>query len=1080
MTTSRLVRPRPDGRGAPLLDAGQRRVVDHPGGPLLVLAGPGTGKTTTLVETVVERVRRGLAPEQVLLLTFSRGAAHQLRERVTARLGRTTRGPIAMTIHAYAWALLRREQAGPPVRLLTGAEQDLEIGRLLRGELEDGAHRWPADLRPALGLTGFRAELRDLLLRAQERGLGGADLASLGRRLDLPAWVAAGGFLDDYEARFDLDPQHEVIDQAGLVVAAAALLEQDGPLRERERAAYGVVLVDEYQDTDPAQVRLLQALAGDGRDLVAVGDPDQSIYGFRGADVRGILEFHEHFPPGPGGGSPTTVELRTSRRAGTALLAASRAVAGRLPAGGLGRAFRDLVPDPASVPGDGSVEVLLTSSTTAEAAVVADVLRRAHLVDGLAWSEMAVLLRSTPRSSAGLRRGLLAAGVPVSVPVEEMPLAEEPVVTALLGLLSLALDPGSATEQDVLALITGPLVGADALAVRRLRRALREVSSTSPDVPDGAQGVSVSPKEVSGDPPVGARAPGPAVGTDVERLLLAAVADPAAAPGARARPALAPLLRLAGLLQAARAVDGTAEQVLWAVWQRSGLADRWEQESLAGGPRGARADRAIDAVVALFEAAERFVDRLPHLSALQLVADVRAQQVPGDGGSSRTPQNGTVRLLTAHAAKGLEWRLVVVAGVQEGVWPDLRLRGSLLATERLDEALEGSLQGAWSPGGVDRRAGLLVEERRLFYVAVTRARERLVVTAVDGGEGDDDRPSRFLAELGVDLPSVTSAVSRPLTATGILSELRRVAADHEDGALREAACRRIARLAAGRDAPVHPAAHPDAWWGVTGLSDDAPLVAPGELVTVSPSAVESFDTCSLRWFLQSAVGIARDSGPAQVVGSVVHALCELASGPDALDTTQVTARLDDVWPRLDLGAPWTARRRRQEGLSYFAKFIAWAAANPRELVGTELALSVPLGDDVELRGRVDRLERDAQGRAVVVDLKTGSKPKDEEVARHAQLGVYQLAVQLGAFVDQQLEETGGASLLQLKQTRKAMEQTQVALTEDVDPTWARATVERVVAGMRGSSFPPVVNQHCKTCPVQVCCPLWPRGEGLLG
>jgi superfamily I DNA/RNA helicase len=254
--------------GAPALDDAQRRVVEHPGGPLLVLAGPGTGKTTTLVEAVVHRVeQRGLTPEQVLVLTFSRKAAAELRERITARLGRTTRGALAMTFHSYAFALLRRELAvagGPALRLLSGPEQDLEVARLLDGEREDGGLRWPEHLRPALPLRGFRTELRDLLQRAQERGVDGPLLRALGGREGRPEWTAAGDFLDAYEGRFALDPSAEVLDHSGLVRAAAALLEDDDDLRRREREARAVVLVDEYQDTDPAQVRLLQALAGEG------------------------------------------------------------------------------------------------------------------------------------------------------------------------------------------------------------------------------------------------------------------------------------------------------------------------------------------------------------------------------------------------------------------------------------------------------------------------------------------------------------------------------------------------------------------------------------------------------------------------------------------------------------------------------------------------------------------------------------------------------------------------------------------------------------------------------------------------
>jgi superfamily I DNA/RNA helicase/RecB family exonuclease len=1062
-------------RDAPSLDAHQRRVVEHAGGPVLVLAGPGTGKTTTLVEAVVHRVQeRGLAPEQVLLLTFSRKAAQELRERVTARLGRTTRGALAMTFHSYAYALLRRELGGPdgaPLRLLSGPEQDLEVRRLLEGEVLDGGVRWPAELRGALGLRGFRQELRDLLLRAQERGVGPDRLAALGRERGRPGWVAAAWFLRDYESRFDLDPFAEVLDYAGLVRTAAALLEDDDELRRREREARAVVLVDEYQDTDPAQVRLLRALAGDGRDLVAVGDPDQSIYAFRGADVRGVLDFPDRFRTSSGRRAPQ-VELLTCRRSGEVLLAASRSVAARLPAGRLGPGFRALAPGNDSV-GRGRVEVRLAPTPTGEAALIADVLRRAHLHDGVPWSDMAVLLRSTPRSLAGLRRGLLSAGVPVIVPGDELPLGEEPVVRALLDLLQAALRPDRLDGDAVLALLGGPLVRADPLAVRRLRRALREAELTA--------GADLT----GGDCLRGDLPGGDLLGGD---LLVRAVRAPLGPAGLPERP-VRPLTRLRALLVVAREAAGVpaaeplpeplpaapVEDVLWAVWEGCGLATRLADASRHGGARGAVADRALDAVIALFDAAARYVDRLPGASTLGFLDDVAAQEVPGDTLAQRTPEGDAVRVLTAHASKGLEWRLVVVAGVQEGVWPNLRRRGSLLGADELSGAHAGL------PDDVDRRADLLAEERRLFYVAVTRARERLVVTAVAGGEGGADRPSRFLEELGVDLPATTSPVGRPFTGAGLVAELRHVAATSADPDLVEAACRRLARLVEGDDAaPAVGPADPERWWGLAPLSDAAPLVADGEIVRLSPSKVESFDLCALRWFLQSGVGVSGGSGPPQVLGSVVHALCELASGPQALTRAELEERLDRVLPELDLGAPWAARRRRREALQWLDKFLTWQAASTRTLVGTELDVTVPLGPGAELRGRVDRLERDERGRAVVVDLKTStSAPRADELARHPQLGAYQLAAQLGAFAGHGLEGSGGAALLQLKKNAKATEQLQPALEDDEDPGWAGDLVQRVVTGMGGSTFPAQVNEHCERCPVRACCPLWPEGEGVL-
>ncbi|MGH3270825.1 MAG: ATP-dependent helicase, partial [Trebonia sp.] len=330
----------PDGasdRAAPRLDDAQQRVVDHQGGPLLVLAGPGTGKTTTIVEAVAERIeRRGADPERILVLTFSRKAAAELRDRITARLGRTTSEPLALTFHSYAYALVRREfvlAGDQSPRLLSAPEQLLEIRRLLRGEAADGALNWPERLRPALGTRGFAEELRDVLMRAAERGLDGKSLRQLGRRCKRDDWVAAGAFLDRYAARFDLAPV-PAYDYAEIVRIAARLLGREAT-RQRERDAYDAVFVDEYQDSDPAQESLLLALAGDGRDLIAVGDPDQSIYAFRGADVRALTGFPDKFRA-PDGSPAPVVALRTCRRSGPALLAASRRIARRLPPGPVG------------------------------------------------------------------------------------------------------------------------------------------------------------------------------------------------------------------------------------------------------------------------------------------------------------------------------------------------------------------------------------------------------------------------------------------------------------------------------------------------------------------------------------------------------------------------------------------------------------------------------------------------------------------------------------------------------------------------------------------------------------------------
>jgi len=1065
----RLLPPEPVA-APPRLDPAQRAVVAHRGGPLLVLAGPGTGKTTTLVEAVLDRIHGpgALAPDEVLVLTFSRAAAAELRDRIGARMagasdagsaaapstpqpaGSATAAPSVTTFHSFCFALVGRYRDSDlftePLRLLSGPEQDVVIRELVKGTVEPGQwgggpEGWPEALRAALTTRGFAEELRAVILRARDLGHDPEDLAGFAQRAERADWRAASRFMAEY---LDVADGRGVLDYSELVHRAVLHIETDD-VRRAVRAQYKVVFVDEYQDTDPAQVRLLQALAGDGRDLIVVGDPDQSIYAFRGADLGGILNFHRQFPRRDGRDADIAV-LSTSRRAGPRLLAASRHVAVRMPLTGLPaervREHRALVARPGRGAQQSSprkivrtaagtfaprdvVQALTFPDPSTELATVADLLRRAHLEEAVPWEQMAVLVRSGEQLSE-VRRALQTANVPAEVLGDDLPLAQEPAVAALLTALRCAADPAALTPEAARVLLTGPLGGLDSADLRRLGRMLRaleQVALTGSEetaeagldaLGDGELDADLSDSDTSADAsadapdsdeplpsPPRANPSSPRLPRPAEQLICEAVADPRVlagldpAIGARAH-------AVARLLDRARAdlggADGgsSVEDALWTLWSGTPWPERLRRAVERAGLAGRRADQDLDAVIALFAVAQRARERTGQVGVTDFISGLQAQAIAADTLADKAHRGGAVQILTAHKSKGLQWQLVVVAGVQEGLWPDLRRRGSLLEADRI-----GRL-GLTDPLSA---AALLAEERRLFYVAVTRARARLVVTAVDGEQEDDQAPSRFLRELGVEVRQSTVARRRPLSLSALIAELRRAATDPQaPDALRELALDRLAALAgatADDGSRLVPQADPRTWWGRYDFTDNGSAVAdPAAPVSLSASAVSLLDTCGLQWFLEKQASAQEQSSDKQGFGLVFHALAEeVAKGETAADIDVLMDRLDRVWDALPFEAPWKSEQERRAARRALERFLNWHGnrADGRAVTAAEAGFDTTLtvgGERVRLRGSIDRVEVDADGGVYLVDFKTGGTPKSgPDVAHDAQLGVYQLVVE---------------------------------------------------------------------------------------
>ncbi|MEV7519609.1 ATP-dependent DNA helicase [Streptomyces sp. NPDC091371] len=1197
----------------PVLDAAQRSVVEHPGGPLLVLAGPGTGKTTTLVEAVTARVEAGTDPSRILILTFSRKAAVELRDRAALRLG-GARAPQATTFHSFCYGLVRAHQDtdlfADPLRLLSGPEQDVMVRTLLEGQRRlrpADAIRWPDDLRAALTTRGFADEVRAVLARARELGLGPSALSSFAERIGRPDWKAAAAFLSEYLDVLDLQG---MLDYAELLHRAVLLAERTPSLA----SSYDAIFVDEYQDTDASQLRLLRALTGPAGTLVAFGDPDQSIYAFRGADINNTLDFESAFP------GADVRALTVGRRSRADLLAATRLLTTRMPLPRLPaaavRAHRDLAPTREG----GAVEVYTYPTAGAELDNIADILRRAHLEDGVPWQDMAVLVRSGGRTLPAMRRALITAGVPAETDATATPLRHEPAVAPLLTALRTAAaspaaspaDPTAPPARGEAAPTPPPALGEAAPAVppaaspsdatpgapsvppaapatdsatdeqgpgpdpelpaagapgrgpdadpavaaaaapaeaRELARNLgaggretspgpaagaapAEAGELARNVGAGGRETSPGPAEAA-DPAAGEPGPGPDpesgepggahgwIGVEAALTLLAsplggmdaadlrrlgrALRDEERAAGVKV-PAPSDVLlaralaeperltahdpayargaqRLGLLLRKARELlqgGGTAEEALWTLWDGTPWPQRLERQARRGGTAGRNADRDLDAVCALFDTAARAEERTGGRGALNFLEQLEAEDIAADTLTTRATRPEAVRLMTAHRSKGLEWGLVVVAGVQEGLWPDLRRRGSLLEADRIGR---DGLAEPLTPGA------LLAEERRLFYVAATRARDRLVVTAVKAPAEDGDQPSRFLTELGVTPKDVSGRPRRPLAVPALVAELRATTVDPDASpALREAAARRLARLAAltdDEDRPLVPAAHPQRWWGLyEPTRSSVPLRDRDRPVTLSGSALDQLaNTCSLQWFLGREVKADAPSTAAQGFGNVVHVLAdEVASGRTPADLAVLMERLDSVWDALAFDAPWKSRQEKDNARAALERFLRWHTTDRggRAAVATEHEFDVTLDAGeyaVRIRGSMDRVEADPQGRAYVVDFKTGkSSPTKAEVARHPQLAVYQLAVREGA-VDEVFDglrpEPGGAELVQLRQ---GSDDPKIQAQQPLHGEWVGDLLANAAGRVLDERFAPATGRQCDHCSFRASCSARPEGR----
>lgn len=1074
------------------LDPAQQAVVDHRAGALLVLAGPGTGKTHTLTEAVVARLAAGMTADQVLVLTFARKAAAEIRDRIVTRRG-GGQLPTVCTFHSLALGIVREfggEQFAQ-LRLLTAPEQEVIVQEVLRTLIREQRAaeevRWPVELAGALQTRGLAVEVRNALARARALGLAPDQVQAAAGQSGLAGWDAIGRLLEVY---LDVAAQQQLLDYNELILAALELVKQPLVGAELQRR-YRAIFVDEYQDTDPLQIQLLQHIAAADGLLIAVGDPDQSIYGFRGADPGSVKRFATDFAHMNSAAPPAATALTVNRRASAELRAAasrviSRAGAQLLPSELVG-SHRELL-TPTEIAAGPAPTFTSYESAEVEAAEVAEQIRRIVLSPNheYRWSDVAVLVRSGTRSIPILQRALQQADVPVVTVYDDLPLASEPAVRTLLLALRCVGDPMLITaEHNAHELLSSELAWLDPAELRRLSRLVRD------DCP-GFSEIRIA--EALADPRVGAGIP-PEAGGDAWRRLVG-LRDLLAATHAQFRR------------------GATVHELLWALWSGTDWPQRLRSRALGEGVTAAAANHDLDVVITLMELASASSYRAAIGGQLDnFVNTVRDLLVPEQPASPALSPNA-VSLLTAHRAKGLEWPVVFVCSADEQTWPDLRRRNSLFEPDRL-RVIEAASGPTAELGGIPERQEVVAEERRLFYVACTRAKRELHVSSTGADREAGRARSRFVNQL-IELPESNGDESaeanfdieladRPrYSPNALVAQLRRLgSAPGVTPDQRSAAARRLARLAKltdHRDRIAIPAADPRAWWGVAqATSNDAPIEPADEPVYVRGSSLQELQSCSFRWFLSQRVHAEEPKGLALVFGSVIHAFADaVIRGEVPASHPEIVERLAALFPKVRYEADWQAAAELQEAGDCIARFLLWLGSRPQEVVEThsevefvgDWALTLPDGtnDRMRLRGKIDVVELQHSGGVYIVDFKTSSTyPSKGDAAVNPQLGLYQTAANQGllnSVVTPQSQVSLplnpiGAELVFLRKNAGEHNPAPLIRTQPVVAEWFEELAAAAVATVRTEDYSPTAGTHCSDCSFSSLCPIYAEGKPVL-
>ena len=1026
--------------------AEQKLVIESDVSRLIVFGGPGTGKTSTLVETVVSQIKSGIDPNSILVLTYGRERASELRDQIVIQSGANAFEPIVRTFHSLAFSIINTQvdSDDPKYVLISGAEQDSFIRELLANPEYSPQAKWPKVLEPALSTKGFARELRDLILRASERNFTYKGLIERGHLLNEPWWEPAANFWKIYDEILGIrygfiSGAAKRIDSSSIISQAISDLKSKTKIRESFQNKFKVIVIDEFQESDNSQRQLLDLLASDR--VILFADPQSAIGQFRGADPEGVRAYALS-------NNYEELSLTTAIRTPAVITDLSNAISSK---------FRIPGKPIQATEAAGKIDVAKLASQSDCANYIAHAFRTAHLRDGIAWSQMAVILRSPGAGVSAISRAFALNNIPIQIDSDAQALGENPAIKPILTIAQIALGKIKLIPSNwdlIEEVLFSEFGGADPLSLRQMRIDIGKL-----------------------------REPGDEAKASTQIILEIIDNNDAPLPWEQ----LLSLKRIADVISEARKVvrmnSKGANKVdiadlIWAIWSSAknyegdALANVWRSRALKGGMRGAAADRDLDAVITLFESARRFSERMPGSDPQLFLDQLLSESIQSDAIAARGQRGEVVSVMTVHSAKGLEWDLVAITGLQEGIWPNLKARGSLLGSERLVES-ERTQATARREIEASAANALVEDERRLLKVAISRAKSALVVTAYS--KEDDSEPSQYFEEIyeavhGISsIEAETVELPRSLTPQALVSTLRQNLENSDEFSAR------LLRTLAARDIQ---SAKVENWLGGLSLSTTEPILPNDEQVSVSPSNLQSFSECGLKWFIEKSGGRDGDS-TAQLLGIAIHSLAAMLKGEPGLTFDELATRLENGWQLIDGNKGWVRDYQFKLALEKLEKFYKWHAGNKsnRTLFAVEAEFKKVIGRAL-FNGSVDRVEVDSEGRVYIVDLKTGapdiSKKKAED---HKQLAGYQLAVYEEAFTgDSPGTESAGAELLFLgTDTKSASAKPQPVKDHET----IKAEVIAAADAMSANEFTATVNDRCRMCAVKGLCPIQPQGRSVI-